>query len=294
MARTPVTQIDKELCTGCGACIDICPSKTLSLVDGKAEVTGDDSMQCGQCAAVCPEGAVRVVGVDDPKLPTVSSGTSTAALVDIMRNRRSVRRYRPESIEASILEDLVKIGTLAPSGTNAQKWTFTILPTRDAMTFLAGKIAVFFERINKMADNPALRMLSSIFGGGVLGKYYRRHYKSVKEAIDDWLQNGRDHLFHGATAGIVIAERPGASCAAEDALLASQNIVLAAHTMGLGTCLIGFAVEAMKRDLSIQESIGIPKDETVYSVIAIGRPDVAYVRPAGRKVPVVRTFLPNR
>jgi nitroreductase len=86
----------------------------------------------------------------------------------------------------------------------------------------------------------------------------------------------------------------GASCAAEDALLASQNIVLAAHTMGLGTCLVGFAVEAMKRDLSIQESIGIPRNETVYSVIAIGRPDVSYVRPAGRKVPVVRTFAPNR
>jgi hypothetical protein len=31
--------------------------------------------------------------------------------------------------------------------------------------------------------------------------------------------------------------------------------------MGLGTCLIGFAVEAMKRDISIKRFIGIPDDE---------------------------------
>ncbi len=293
MARTPLTHIDEELCTGCGVCVDICPDNTLSLQNGKAAVTGDQSMQCGQCAAVCPEGAVRVEGVEDPVLSTVSSGSLTSGLVDVMRNRRSVRLYRKDEVHLSVLEDLVKIGVLAPTGTNSQKWTFTILPTRDAMIALAQQIAAFFERINHMAEKPSLRLLSSIFGGGVLGKYYRRHYQSVKEAIDDWKQNGRDHLFHGATAGIVVAEKPGASCAAEDALLASQNIVLAAHTMGLGTCLIGFAVEAMKRDLSIGESIGIPKEETVYSVIAIGRPDVAYMRPSGRRAPVVRIVGPS-
>ena len=39
-----------------------------------------------------------------------------------------------------------------------------------------------------------------------------------------------------------VATAPGASSPKEDALLASQNILLAAHAMGLGTCLIGFAV----------------------------------------------------
>jgi len=57
---------------------------------------------------------------------------------------------------------------------------------------------------------------------------------------------------------------------------AAQNILLAAHAMGLGSCLIGFAVAAMKNDPSIQRSISIPAEETVYAVIALGYPDETY------------------
>jgi nitroreductase len=53
--------------------------------------------------------------------------------------------------------------------------------------------------------------------------------------------------------------------------------------MGLGTCLIGFAVEAMKRDVTIKKYLGIPDNERVYSVIALGYPDEKYQRTAGRK-----------
>ncbi|MBM3303136.1 MAG: nitroreductase family protein [Deltaproteobacteria bacterium] len=76
----------------------------------------------------------------------------------------------------------------------------------------------------------------------------------------------------------------------EDAMLASQNMMLAAHSMGLGTCLIGMAVEAMKRDRSIPRSVGIPDEETVYAVVALGHPDEKYRTLAGRKKPIVRFF----
>jgi nitroreductase/NAD-dependent dihydropyrimidine dehydrogenase PreA subunit len=290
MGREPITEIDVEKCTGCGSCVEICPSDTLSLVDGKARVTGDDSMQCAQCVAICPEGAVSLPGVSDPIFSTIASGSPAQTLIDVMRNRRSVRVYSEIHVDLSQLEDLVKAGIVAPSGTNSQKWTFTILPTRSAMEALAEHTAHFYEKTNRMAKNPVLRFFSSLSKKDPLGTYYRRYYESVKEALDSWRKERRDQLFHGATAGIVIGMQPGASCGPEDALLAAQNIQLVAHAMGLGTCLIGFAVEAMKRDPSVQESIGIPKDETVYAVVAIGRPAVLYVRPSGRKQPVIRYF----
>jgi nitroreductase len=58
--------------------------------------------------------------------------------------------------------------------------------------------------------------------------------------------------------------------------------------MGLGTCLVGFAVAAMQKDASIKASLDIPPDEPVYSVIALGYPDETYLRQAGRKKPLVR------
>jgi nitroreductase len=76
----------------------------------------------------------------------------------------------------------------------------------------------------------------------------------------------------------------------EDALLATQNILLAAHAMGLGTCLIGFAVAAMERDPAIARFLGIPANEDVHAVIALGHPDETYLRIAGRKPFEMRVF----
>ena len=85
-----------------------------------------------------------------------------------------------------------------------------------------------------------------------------------------------------------MAAENDASCPAEDALLATGHMLLAAHAMGLGTCLVGFVIEAMRRDSSIARSIGIPEHETPHAVIAIGWPDETYQRVAGRKPAMVR------
>jgi nitroreductase len=189
-----------------------------------------------------------------------------------------------------MLDDMVKIGITAPSGTNCQSWTFTILPTRQAVMNLAEHIAAFFRKLNRMSEKRYLTGFLKLIGKPELDEYYREYHDSVEETLADWNASGIDRLFHGATAAIVVGSRPGASCPAEDALLATQNMLLAAHSMGLGACLIGFAVEAMSRDIRIKRFLGIPDDEIVYSVIALGYPDERYRRVGVRKKYVQRYY----
>ena len=158
------------------------------------------------------------------------------------------------------------------------------------MLFRSGEISGFYKRLNRLARSSFMRFMTKLFAKDVLGRYYRRYHDSVAEAIDTWEKEGRDTLFHGAPSCIVVSVHREASCPAEDALLATQNILLAAETLGLGTCLIGFAVEAMKRDRRIGRKLGIPDEENVYAVIVLGHPAVKYARPAGRKIPIVRYF----
>ncbi len=299
--RRVTTVIDKELCIGCGLCVTVCPLDTITIQDGKAAVTGKESLSCGHCAAACPEGAIKVNAVAGKAVLAYSTfkedqkwlkhgDFDTSQLVRLMRSRHSCRNYREKPVERNILEDLVKIGITAPSGTNSQGWTFTILPSRETVLFLATRIAQYFKGLNNMAEKSHLRLLMKLTGNNELDFYYKNYYETVKETLSEWDNASRDRLFHGATSAIIIGYRPGAACPAEDALLATQNILLGAHSMGLGSCLIGFAVSAIKRDPKIKLSVGIPAEEKVYAVIALGWPDEKYYTLAGRKEAVIRYF----
>ena len=155
---------------------------------------------------------------------------------------------------------------------------------------VSDRIAGFYRRMNQTAGKAWLRRLLKLAGKNSLDHYYREYYASVKEALEEWEKTGRDPLFHGAPAAILVGSGPGASCPMEDALLATQNLLLGAHSMGLGTCLIGFAVAALKNDPSIALFMNIPENEKIYSVIALGYPDETYQRVAGRKRVALRFF----
>ncbi|MHC1789335.1 nitroreductase family protein [Solidesulfovibrio sp.] len=291
-------QIDAASCIGCGACVGVCPSGLFALVDGLAVAGPGGCIGCGHCRAVCPAGAVAVAdgdpwaGAYDVIVPggaVIAPGEFPAGrFVDLLRSRRSCRRYTEQAVSGPVLEDLLRAAVTAPSGTNSQAWTFTVLTSRAAVLDLGQAVADFFARLNKLAGNLLVRRSLALIGRPELDAYYREHYASVAAALAAWDRDRTDRLFHGATAAVVIGSRPGASCPAEDALLAAGNMLLTAHCLGLGTCLIGYAVEAMRHDRRVKEAAGIPREETVYAVVALGWPDVAYVRQTGRRRPVVR------
>ncbi len=300
MSAVPGIRIDPERCVGCGLCVRCCPSGTLAVRGKKAVVVGESCLLCGHCQAACPEKALVVAALDPFAGEFASLATSEdwlapgacdpGELVRLLRSRRSTRSYLDRPVPREVLEDLVRAGVSAPSGHNSQRWAFTILPDRDAVVFLGDALAGFFRRLNRMAANPLIRLAMRLVGQRDLEDYYRDHFASVRQALADWDRDGTDRLFHGAPAAIVVACRPGASCPAEDALLAAQNMLLTAHAMGLGTCLIGYAVAAMRHDRAIPQRLGIDRRETVYAVIALGYSSETYARVAGRLRPPVRFF----
>jgi len=298
--RTVTTTIDPDLCIGCGECVRVCPSGTLSMQNGKAAVTGNESQNCGHCEAVCPTEAIWVESLQnrvldfstfDPGNQWVPYGEyDLGYLVRLLRSRRSCRNFLEKPVDREQIEDLIRIGITAPSGTNSQGWTFTVLPNRKDVSALGERIGKFFLKLNRTAEKAWLRRLLKWIGKPELESYYRNHYQSVRDALKTYYGDGIDLLFHGASAAIIVASKPEASCPAEDALLATQNILLAAHAMGLGTCPIGFAVSAMQKDRSIGERIGIPGEEMVSAAIALGHPDEPYQRMTGRKPFTLRYF----
>lgn len=51
--------IDAKKCIGCNKCVEICPTKTLEMKDGKAVVAHPENcVECHACESVCPSGAI--------------------------------------------------------------------------------------------------------------------------------------------------------------------------------------------------------------------------------------------
>ena len=292
--------VDAKRCTGCGWCEKVCPGGNLHLEGGKAVISGEECFTCGHCMAVCPVAAVTIPVLSDPRhwFKTFSLDPSwlpwgeanVDGLVRLMMSRRSCRHYTEQPVDHEQLLDLIKIATTAPSGRNVQPWSFTVISSREEMMRLGQKMADFYERLNRVSAKAWLRTLLKWCGKPQLAMYYEQYHDRIAQGLKEWKENGRDLIFHHAPAGIVVSCRQDAPCPSEDALLATQNLLLGAHAMGLGTCLIGFAVAAIRQEASLQQTLAIPAEEIVYSFIALGHPAINYHSFPGRKPITIRYF----
>jgi nitroreductase/NAD-dependent dihydropyrimidine dehydrogenase PreA subunit len=290
MISVPI--IDHETCTRCKRCVSICPQRILMLEQGAIKTIEQECMLCSHCYTVCRYGAIRF----DPEALTAITMKSfvykekvyppgtfkPADLVNFIRSRRSVRKFKQKPVSEKILMDLIEFAVTAPSGSNCQTWEFLAVNGRQKVWDLALEIRKFFIRLNRLAKNPLIRYLSVPFIGTALVRYYNEHIESVELGLKE-AEDGNDVLFHGAPCLIIIHGKPEGSTPLEDAQYASYNITLLAHALGMGTCYIGYAVEAISRSSSIKSYLGIPSGNSIHAVLAAGYPDVKFDKLALRK-----------
>ena len=53
-------KVNADTCTGCGACVDACPSEAIEMQDGKAVIDADKCVDCGVCVDECPVEAISM------------------------------------------------------------------------------------------------------------------------------------------------------------------------------------------------------------------------------------------
>ena len=61
LADVVTLALDREKCTGCRMCANVCPRGVWAFADKRAEIADRDAcIECGACARNCAEGAISV------------------------------------------------------------------------------------------------------------------------------------------------------------------------------------------------------------------------------------------
>ncbi len=165
-------------------------------------------------------------------------------VMEAIKSRRSIRHYKPDPVDDAALQTVLDAARWAPSWKNTQCWRFVVVRDSQQKARLAESL-IRVTRDGTLSDNPSTRAITNapvvIVVCAELGK---SGYDAGKPVTDkgDW------YFF--------------------DVALAMQNLVLAAHTLGLGTVFVG-QFDAKKA----AEVLKVPEGYCVVAMTPLGYPE---------------------
>ncbi|MDY0293826.1 MAG: nitroreductase family protein [Candidatus Methanomethylophilaceae archaeon] len=184
--------------------------------------------------------------------------------LETIYGRKSVRSYSDDPVSDKDLKELVKAGFHAANGVNAQALRFAVVSNR--------------EKLREYSDYSKPAFLASLKANGIESEYMEK-----KLTTPDL------NIFCNAPSAVFIFAGPEAATPVEDASLAAGNIMLAARSMGLGTCWIGFAAPLDGND-GFRKENNVPDDCRLLASIIVGHPTKDR-EPTPRKEPVILNWL---
>ena len=163
--------------------------------------------------------------------------------------RRSVRAYRQQAVDEATIRRLITAATQAPSAVNLQPWTFTVV--RDQ------------ARLDQVSQEAKVHMLQTMSADLALNAR-PEHFRTI-------LADPEFQIFYHAPVLILISATAAGPWIVENCSLAAENLMLAAHASGLGTCWIGFAQRYLNTPAG-KRTLGLPDACVPVAPIIVGHP----------------------
>ncbi|MSS27603.1 nitroreductase [Desulfovibrio sp. PG-178-WT-4] len=272
--------VDKELCVSCGACAEDCLPQAIQMEGEYPSIPNEEHcMRCLHCLAVCPTGAISILGHDPAESePLKGRLPAPEQVATLMKGRRSVRRYKQENVDPALLRRVLDVAAHAPTGVNARQLWVTVIDDTASMDAFRKEVYQRLEdlvRENRMPENPRRQFFSS--------------------APELW-RKGLDPIFRHAPHCILVSNAKDAPCREQDSLIYLSYFELMAQSGGLGTVWCGLLYWCLRLVLpELIPRLGIPETHELGYAMLFGSPAVQYQRTAERgPADVHRVIWPAR
>ncbi|QWU18052.1 Nitroreductase [Paenibacillus sophorae] len=206
----------------------------------------------------------------------------------LAQSRRSIRDFSEEDVLPEDVRDIIDCARFAPSDTNSQTWEFIAVMNRDKIKVIE---AFTWDRLKEIAASAEQRGLAreaklmvksfgpyaTAFGSApaMIICLATPYTSKFRERIFDPLEFGSPEIW--AEEGIK------SSC------LSIQNLMLAAHAKGLGTCPMTGPVLLAEQDL--RKYLNIPEDRQINMAVALGHPAVQPKMIARKEIEEILTIV---
>ena len=234
-------KVDQKICTRCGECVKECPVNILVIgnsIPFIADGRNGDCIGCQHCLAVCPEGAVSVLGLraEDSYRLDATEMISYQQIDRLLRGRRSVRRYRDEDVEAAVIDNLLHTAFHAPSGRNDRRLSFSVINQGEVMDRFRRQTYEGLSELVKKSELPP-------------------GYEFFVDIVNGWKMYDVDLLFRWAphlVAATVPIDSPSPDA---DGIIALSHFEIAAQSIGLGTLWNGLVKMSLSLSLSLKKCL---------------------------------------
>ena len=268
-------QVDNELCIRCGECVSDCPVNILVIgaePPTVAEGREGDCIGCQHCLAICPTGAVSVLGLQARDSLMLENNVPSYRQVEhLVKGRRSVRRYLDENVDPALIRQALETAWHAPSGRNNRQVQFNVVDDRETMQRV--RVSVM-QSLAHLAEQKRLPAGYEFFGSIVNG----------------WQQYGVDTIFRWAPHLVITSAPPDSSSPDQDMMIALSYFELICHSMGLGTLWNGLVKMSLNLIPDLRSRLATPEEHVVGFAMSFGRPAVTYVRSAQYPAPLIRSI----
>lgn len=179
-------------------------------------------------------------------------------VIENIKSRRSVRVYLDQPVQKRLIEDILEAARFAPSALNKQPWEFIVITNKNLINELSSAIKKIIKRLFLML--PVLKLINKNL----------RDERTIA-AMQKTAASAKDTVFYNAPAVIFIVTKSRDQWAAADCTLAAENMMLAAHSLGLGSCFIG-RVKVLSLNKKLLRKIGIAPGYTIHAALIFGYP----------------------
>jgi nitroreductase len=192
-------------------------------------------------------------------------------VVQAIRERRSIRAFKPDAVPREKIEEVLRLAICAPSAINLQPWEFTIVVGEERERLSRRLMKAYKEKQISCAPGNVKPLPQHVIARGVsAADGMKPHLDEMQVDFNRFVNEGSCN-FYGAPVAIILSiDKAFAKYNYVDIGITTGYLILAAHSAGLYTCPIGLITaygDEIKDELDIADS----KD--VIIGIAVGYPD---------------------